>query len=176
MSTSPGSSSTRRTSTRSSPARSVMRWLLIVSGRDRQREAESCPVLVSSVQPDLAAIVLDDLAAHSKSDAGARVGSPVVQPLEDHEDTIRVLGLDADSVVGDREQPEAVVLPVHRDPDDRRAVPTELDRVADQVLEERRQQRELRAHRWQLGHLDDRVSLAYLTREVDPCLRQGATG
>src|SRR5271165_3281891 len=148
MSTSPGSSSTSRTSTSSSPTRSDMRWLLIVGGRDGQHEEEFCPVLILSVQPDLPAIVFDDLAAHRKSDTCPRVRSPVMQPLEDHEDAVRVLRLYPDSVVSNREQPVAAVLTCHRDLDDRRSVAAEFDGVADQVLEQRRQQRELGAHQW----------------------------
>src|SRR6266851_4972251 len=107
MSTSPGSSSTRRTSTRSSPARSVMRWLLIVSGRDGQREAEFCSVLIGGVQPDPPAVVLDDLAAHREPDAGPGVRIPVMQPLEDHEDTVCILRFDSYCSIGHREQPVA---------------------------------------------------------------------
>src|SRR5215469_11831351 len=100
MSTSPGSSSTSSTSTSSRPPRSVIRCLLIVSWRDRQREVEFCPRMVLSVQPDLATVVLDDLAAHRQANASACVRGPVVQSLEDDEDSLRELGLDADSVVG----------------------------------------------------------------------------
>src|SRR6516225_2736865 len=100
MSTSPGSSSTSSTSTSSSPPRSVIRCLLIVGWRDRQREVEFCPRMVLSVQPDLPAVVLDDLATHGQADAGPRVGGPVVQSLEDDEDAVRELRRDAYPVVG----------------------------------------------------------------------------
>src|SRR5215469_9971835 len=112
MSTSPGSSSTSKTSTSSGPTRSVIQWLLNVSGRDGQREQEFCPLLILSVQPDPPAIMLDDPPAHGQADAGAGVCGPVVQALEDAEDTLGVFRRDTDPVVGDREVPEAVVLPV----------------------------------------------------------------
>src|SRR5271165_661226 len=145
MSTSPGSSSTSRTSTSPSPTRSVTRWLLIVGGRYGQREHESCPVSVLRVQPDFPTIMLDNLAAHGEPDAGPGIRRPVMQALEDHEDAVRVLRLDADPGVGDGELPEAIVTPRDRDLDDWRPVAPELDGVADQVLEQRRQQRELGA-------------------------------
>src|ERR1700722_788902 len=104
MSTSPGSSSTRSTSTRSSPTRSVMRWLLDIGVYDRQGEAELCPVMILSVQPDRSAVMLDDLAAHREANPGAGIGRPVVQALEDHEDAVRVLSLDANAVVGHGEE------------------------------------------------------------------------
>src|SRR5215472_17717857 len=103
MRTSPGSSSTSRTSTSSSPPRSVMRCLLIVGGRDRQREVEFGPPMIFSVEPDPAAIMLDDLAAHGQADPGSPVLAPVMQSLEDHEDAIGELRLDSDAVVGNGE-------------------------------------------------------------------------
>ena len=51
------------------------------------------------VEPDPAAVVLDDLAAHREADAGALVGAAGVQALEDDEDPVGVLGLDPDAVV-----------------------------------------------------------------------------
>src|SRR5215469_6621916 len=110
MSTSPGSSSTSKTSTSSSPTRSVMQWLLIVGGRDGQREHEFCPVLIVSVQPDQPAIMLDNPTAHGQADARPGVGGPVVQALEDAEDAVGVFRLNADPVVGDRESPESIRL------------------------------------------------------------------
>ena len=58
-------------------------------------------------EPDAPAVKLDDLAAHRKPDAGALVGVARVQPLEDDEDALGVLVLDADAVVGAGEVPEA---------------------------------------------------------------------
>ena len=59
------------------------------------------------VEPDAPAVILDDLAAHRQPDAGARVGLLGVQALEDHEDPLRVLRLDADAVVGAAQLPRA---------------------------------------------------------------------
>src|ERR1700683_2973608 len=102
------------------------RWGFLVAGRTRgvqgkglrghrQRKAEPRAVGIGGVQPDLAAEVIDDLPAHGQADAGALVGGPVVQPLEDHEDALGVLRVDAHAVVGEREQPE---LPVAAGGDD----------------------------------------------------------
>src|SRR6476646_1253920 len=57
------------------------------------------------VEPEPAAMVLDDLLAHRQADAGATVGVPPVQALEDHEDLVLVLLLDADPVVAAGELP-----------------------------------------------------------------------
>src|ERR1700722_12417071 len=101
-------------------------------GRDlrrcRQGEAEPCAAGVVGVEPDLPAEVLDDLAGHGQADAGARVGGPLVQPLEDHEDALSVLRLDADAVVGKSEQPGPIVT-ADRDHDPRRLSAAELQRV-----------------------------------------------
>src|SRR5215467_12579381 len=68
-----------------------------------------------------------------------------MQPLEYHEDALEVLPLDADAVVGDREAPLALLL-LHADVDAQRLVRLpELDRVADQVLEELSELRVVRA-------------------------------
>src|SRR5262249_55879941 len=136
MRTSPGSSSTSRTSTSASPPRSVMRCLLNVSGRDRQREIEFGPLMIFSVEPDSAAVMFDDLAAHGQADAGSRVLGPVMQSLEDDEDAVRELGLDSDPVVGHGEEP-VVIAAGRGDPDHWRLLPAEFDGVADEVLEQR---------------------------------------
>src|SRR2546430_7579804 len=71
-----------------------------------------------------------------------RVGAPLVQALEDHEDPFGVLRVDPDAVVAEREQPERLV-PGAGDHDARRLAAAELPRVAEQVLEHRREQRQL---------------------------------
>src|ERR1700735_2293152 len=121
MRTSPSSSSTMSTSTTLEPPLLPMELLVLwVAGppgrlrdpsqgrefrghglrRHRQGEAETRAAGIGGVEPDLAAEILDDLPGHGQADAGARVSGPLVQPLEDHEDPISVLGLDTDTVVG----------------------------------------------------------------------------
>src|ERR1700677_4186978 len=113
-----------------------------------QREAEPGSLGRGGVQPDAAAEVLDDLAAHGQPDAGARVGAALVEPLEQHEYPLGVLRLDPDAVVGEREDLEPAVGP-GGDDDARRGGAAELQRVAEQVLEHRGQQREFRHHQRQ---------------------------
>src|SRR5690349_9926209 len=117
MSTSPGSSSTSRTfSGRSS---SVMGSVLIrghrVSGFGRgvgpdvqvfrDQEVKGSTGTGAFPQPDPAPVELDDLAAQRQADARPAVFVAQVQPLEDGEDPLGVLLVDADAVVGDGEQP-----------------------------------------------------------------------
>ncbi len=77
---------------------------------------------------------------------------PPVQPLEDLEDPLPVLGRDADAIVAHREDP-LLTGPLGRDVDARRAV-AELQRVADQVLEELDELDRVGEHRGQviMGH------------------------
>ena len=103
--TSPGLSSTSRISTGRPNA--------LVHGR----HAVSCRAAAGSVKrnvvpspglgldPDAPAVALDDLLADRQADAGARVLVAAVQPLEDDEDPLDVLRLDADAVVAHREEP-----------------------------------------------------------------------
>ena len=72
-------------------------------GRDGEAEARSPARL--RFGPDAAAVSLDDLLAGRQADAGAGVRVPIVQSLEDDEDSLRVLGVDADAVVADGEDP-----------------------------------------------------------------------
>ena len=62
------------------------------------------------VHPDPSAVVLDDPLADGHADAGARILLPGVEALENNEDTLRVLRVDADAVVPHGEQPLAVPL------------------------------------------------------------------
>ena len=64
------------------------------------------------VDPDPAAVELDDLLRERQADAGAGVVLAAVQPLEDDEHLVGVLGLDADAVVRDAELPVVAVATV----------------------------------------------------------------
>src|SRR5579872_2250022 len=99
--------------------------------------------LGGGIQPDTAAEVLDDLAAHGQADAGTRVGAALVEALEQPEDPLRVLAVDADAMIGDGEPPVGTIAggPDH---DPWFGAAAELDRVAQEVLEHGDQQRKLR--------------------------------
>src|SRR6516225_11195680 len=129
MRTSPSSSSTMSTSiTLESPQSAIGFLVLLVFAvfglrglerlqeigghgllRHGQGEEEPRAAGEGGVEPDPAVEVLDDLPGHGQADASARVGAPLVQPLEDHEDALGVLRLDPDPVVAEREQPERLV-------------------------------------------------------------------
>src|SRR5215472_4137451 len=134
--TSPGSSSTSRTSTTRGPA-----------------EPETGPCGDRGVEPDPAAVILDDLLYHGEAYSGSGIGRLVVQALEDHEDPVGVLRLDPDPIVAEREQPvRSVAARRHRDPG--RLIRAEPQRVVDQVLEHGGEQRCLTEHHRQFAHLD----------------------
>src|SRR4051795_12497268 len=90
------------------------------------------------LEPDAPAVALGDLLADGKADAGAGVLAHGMQALEQHEDALEVLRLDADAVVGDADAPVAALVD-GRDVDPRYARAAELERVADQVLEQLRE-------------------------------------
>src|SRR5262249_28923057 len=109
--------------------------------------------------PDTAAMVLDDLPAHGKADAGALVFRAVMEPLEDEEDALQVLFLDADAGVAHLEVPLLAFLhglDMHLDGT---IVGPELDRVADQVLEQLQKLHPLAGNRRQLVPRDLRLAL-----------------
>src|SRR3954447_1194958 len=87
------------------------------------------------LEPDAPAVALGDLLADGKADARAGVLAHGMQALEQHEDALEVLRLDADAVVGDADAPLGIFL-LRRDVDARRRLAAELERIADQVLEE----------------------------------------
>src|SRR5215472_12124491 len=119
---SPGSSSTSSTSTTSHPSRLIISALVL--GQHGQGKAKPGAGGGGFVQPDPAAVVLDDLLDHGQADSCAGVGRPVVEALEDHKDPVGVLGVDPDAVVGEREQPVPAVT-AGRDRDPRRLVTAE---------------------------------------------------
>src|SRR5262249_20631605 len=107
----------------------------------RKRENERAASAVRGLDPDPSAMAVDHLLAYREADPGTGVFIPGMQPLEHHEDTLEVLLLDADTVVGDRKTPFAFQV-LEADVDAHRLVLLpELDRVADQILEELRELR-----------------------------------
>ena len=84
---------------------------------------------------DAASVAFHDPLADGKANARALVGGAGVKTLKDDEDAVEVLGLDADAVVLHRDRPAAFVL-LRIDAHDQRLRAAELQRVADQVLEQ----------------------------------------
>src|ERR671916_1918748 len=66
-----------------------------------KREAEHRAAALAFLDPDPAALALDDLAADRQADPGALERLAVVQALEHLEHALPVAGVDADPVVGD---------------------------------------------------------------------------
>src|SRR5579884_527116 len=159
--TSPGLSSTSRISTGRGSACALMgrkapnltspkrergpASLALRAGRrltTRQGEIKRATLARLGLGPDAAAVALDDLAADGQADAGAGVLLLRVQPLEDDEDALQVLRVDADAVVTNPEQPLAAPRrAAGADVDHRPGGAAELQRVADQVLEQLHQLR-----------------------------------
>src|SRR5215467_10938064 len=115
ISTSPGSSSTSSTSTTRALALSAIGVLVL--GEHGQGEPETGPCGDRGVEPDPAAVIIDDLLYHGEAYSRAGIGGLVVEALEDHENPVGVLRLDPDPIVADGEQPVvAVAAGRHRDP------------------------------------------------------------
>src|SRR4051794_642043 len=73
-----------------------------------QGEAEHGPAAFALVDPDPAAVALDDLAADREPDSGALEGLAVVEALEHLEHVVTGFGSDADATVRDRDLSHAV--------------------------------------------------------------------
>src|SRR4051794_29290079 len=84
---------------------------LLLNG-DGNCEAESSSAGVRAVDPDAAAMVLDDLLAQRQANARAAVCLAAVEPLKDHEHLVDELVFDADAIVRHGEQPWAVRIVV----------------------------------------------------------------
>jgi hypothetical protein len=85
--------------------------------------------------PDLSAVSFDHFFADRKPDARPGIFSSGVQALENTEDSLEILGFNADAVIPDVERPLPVGLLRRTDVNDGAVVSPELDRVADEVLE-----------------------------------------
>src|SRR5947209_2114816 len=133
--TSPGLSSTSRMSMGRASDGSPMAALLT----GREGEVKAAPPARFRFGPDAPAVALDHLFADGQPDARTRVLLAVVQALEDQENALGVLRLDADAVVAHPKEP-VTVLAAGADVDPGRlAVLAELDGVAEQVLEQLQQ-------------------------------------
>src|SRR4051812_1923436 len=88
----------------------------------RQGEAEHGASAVAVVDPDPAAVALDDLAADGEADARALVGLAVVQALEHLEDVLAGFRGDPDAAVGDGDLGHPRHGPLRAHPDLRAAV------------------------------------------------------
>src|ERR1035441_3687233 len=100
-STSPGLSSTNRISA-GLPCTFISRSLLRVFW-NCEMEGRSRPWL--GLHPDLSAVPLDDLLADREPDAGARIFRFGVQSLEDLEDPVGMVRIDANTVIPHGKQP-----------------------------------------------------------------------
>src|SRR5208283_1042016 len=85
--------------------------------------------------PNAPAVAFDDLFADGQPNAGAGILLAGVQALENLENPLGILRLDADAVVAHGKEPAAGLL-LDTDVDFRRALAAELESVADQVLKQ----------------------------------------
>ncbi len=106
-----------------------------------QGDDEGRPLARSALGLDAASVALGYLAAYGQADARALVLAPAVEALEDAEDALDVLIVEADAVVLDEDPapPGRAAVPAVGqgavDPDDRRlAGLAKLQAVADEVL------------------------------------------
>src|ERR1051326_1926408 len=103
---------------------------------------------------DLSSVTFRYFATDCQADAGALVNSASVQALEHRENAVGVLFLEADAVVADDDVHAAVAV-LAADLDARRhALAVELQRVADEVLQELAHLQRIGGDRWQRADLD----------------------
>src|SRR5205085_4707836 len=102
-------------------------WL---PGRQSKFESRSLPGL--RFHPYPAALSFDDLLADRQADSAAGIFSPGMQALEDRKDHVRMLGINADAVVGHREHPFLACL-AGTDMNLRRIRSVELNGVSNQI-------------------------------------------
>src|SRR2546423_1167244 len=107
---------------------------ILLIGRG-QLDMECRALALPPLGPDPAAVLGDDALADGEADARALVAVDRVQPVEGPEDPARLIGREADAVVGDRE-PAPAVARLRADAHDRAPAVGELHRVADEVLDE----------------------------------------
>src|SRR5260370_4654238 len=100
----------------------------------RQREPEYRSLSNCRLNPDLAAVLLDDSFANRQSDAGPGKLAPM-QTLEYAEGLLMKLGIDLQSVVAARER-DPIVRLRRRNVDARLVRPAKLDRIRKQLPEQ----------------------------------------
>src|ERR1039458_10476459 len=108
----------------------------VTSNGNREVKRGAAPGL--RFHPDATPTALHDLLADGQPDARAGVLFVGVQPLEDREDTLGILGLDSDAVIADGKNPFISLL-LGRNVNPGR-LDVELDGVPDQVLKQLHQQ------------------------------------
>jgi hypothetical protein len=93
------------------------------------------------LHPYAAPVALHNLFANRQTNPRARIFLAPMQTLEDHEDPVKILRVDADSVIANAQLPSSLLAP-GRDMNSGCFVrPPELDSIAEQILEELRQLR-----------------------------------
>src|SRR5438445_8536800 len=103
-----------------------------------QEERERASPAGIRLHRDPSPVILHDPFADREADPRARKFLPSVEALEDREDAVQVGPLDPDSIVAHMEQ-DPVLLLLESDMDAGRVLAPELDRVADEVLEQKGQ-------------------------------------
>jgi hypothetical protein len=104
-------------------------------------------------------VAFDDFLGDRQADPAALVFAPAVQALKHLEDALRILLLDADPVVRDREY-HLAVLGDRVDPDVRRPVlGMELERIAEEVLQHLPKLDLVGEHRRQIAAFDPGAGL-----------------
>src|SRR5437764_14176871 len=118
-----------------------------------KREHELTAAAGRRLDPDPAAVDVNDSLADGQADTRARILVGAVQTREHAEDALGLRRVDADPVVPNAEAP-AVGHLGRPDADARRLVAGELDRVRDQVLEQLAQSARVPGDRRQRSDLD----------------------
>src|SRR6266545_7297097 len=111
----------------------------------RNREEERRAFAGLALDPNAAAVPLDDLFADAQPDARAREFFLSVKPLKNHEDALEILRRDANAIVAHGQFPDRP-LALAADVDLRRRFSVELEGVAHEVLEKLSEQARIAFH------------------------------
>src|SRR5690348_8896007 len=96
---------------------------------------ECASLLGRRLHPDASAMPFYYFLANGKPDAGTAVIRLIVQPLEDDENLVEELSIDADAIIGHGEQPVGGFFP-GSNADDRGAVRMIFKSIAKQILKQ----------------------------------------
>src|SRR5580692_632903 len=125
----------------------------------RKRKQKRRTLTLLRLQPDLSSLPLHNLLADGKTDSVPRIVLSALQSLKHLKNPLEMPRFDADPVVAHAKDPLAAAA-LGRYLNDRRSIrPPELDRIADQILEQARHLRVVAPDFRQLGDLDLRSAL-----------------
>lgn len=100
----------------------------------RNSKVKSCSFSLLRFHPDAPAVAFNNALAHRQTYASTGILAASVQALENDENAIGILRIDANAVIADTEHPFAL-FPAGSDMNQRDILATKFDAVGEQILE-----------------------------------------